>query len=333
MPKSPAAPVSQNHMPRAVKEGIGPASASSTFVKVVANYILSYVVIRTDRDIVRSHELLQLFAKAGAAVHIDSTEGNRTDVLFLKETKAVQFGMDNLIQARKYIAARLLQVVEGKYEKGAAYRGYDNQLFQRIIHEEVAALSATASSIFAVEMKNALRLLGAGLEHSLANMAEGAVIKESELLSLKPLLLKLLNESQPSSVRDNAEQLLNKITAQQILSQSSGPIQHVITQFPISFHRFQTEATMQWSGRKKQNGRIDPAFCRVLFYLELENMKETVIDLVVQNKIMKITVINEKAPLLKSVSQLLIQQLKERLEGLAIRFLPFFLNCRAQHCK
>ena len=28
---------------------------------------------------------------------------------------------------------------------------------------------------------------------------------------------------------------------------------------------------MQWSGRKKENGQIDPSFCRVLFYLELEN--------------------------------------------------------------
>jgi len=70
---------------------------------------------------------------------------------------------------------------------------------------------------------------------------------------------------------------------------------------------------MQWSGRKKKNGSIDPTYCRVLFYLQLENIRETVIDVVVQNSIMKVTILNEQASVLKIVSQSFLAQMKKKL--------------------
>lgn len=263
----------------------------------ITKHLLSYIM-RTDQNFVRSHELLQLFAKA-------ETVPNLT--------------VNNLDQARKYIANQLMQAVEGRQELVMKYDSFDKQLFQTLIQEEVTALSASKSSIFASEMKGALRMLGIGFEHYLANMDQSTTVKESELLSLKPLLLKIISETQSANVKDHSEQLLNKITAQQILSQASGPIQHLITQFPITFHRFQTDVTMQWSGRKKKDGEIDPAFCRVLFYLQLENINETIIDLVVQNKVMKISVINERASLLQNISKSLVQQVKERLETIGFK--------------
>ncbi|WP_042348940.1 hypothetical protein [Bacillus massiliigorillae] len=263
----------------------------------IAKHLLSYIM-RTDQNIVRSHELLQLFAKAG---------------------KTLNSATNNLDQARQYIANQLLQAVEGRQESIIKYDSYDKQLLQTLIQEEVTALSASKSSIFASEMKSALRMLGVGFEHHLANLDQSTTIKESELLSLKPLLLKIINETQSMNVKDHAEQLLNKISAQQILSQASGPIQHIITQFPITFHQFQAEVTMQWSGRKKKDGVIDPAFCRVLFYLQLENIDETIIDLVVQNKVMKISVINERANILQNIAKSLMQQVKERLEAIGFK--------------
>ncbi|MEH6940471.1 hypothetical protein [Bacillus sp. JJ722] len=270
------------------------ALGQNSYMKII-KHLFSYI-IRTDQNMVRSHELLQLFAKADIAAN-----------------------PANLDQARNYIANQLLQAVEGRQESVMKYDIFDKQLFQTLIQEEVTALSASKSSIFASEMKGALRMLGIGFEHYLANMDQSTTIKESELLSLKPLLIKIINETQSMTVKDQAEQLLNKITAQQILSQSSGPIQHLITQFPITFHRFQTDVTMQWSGRKKKDGEIDPAFCRVLFYLQLENINETIIDLVVQNKVMKISVINERASLLQNISKPFIQQVKERLETIGFK--------------
>lgn len=100
-----------------------------------------------------------------------------------------------------------------------------------------------------------------------------------DLETLKPLLLKLLNEQIPASIKEMAEQVLNRITAQQILSQENGPIQNLLLTLPINLGSTQTDLTLQWSGRKTKDGKIDPDYCRVLFYLELERLKETVIDM------------------------------------------------------
>lgn len=85
---------------------------------------------------------------------------------------------------------------------------------------------------------------------------------------------------------------MNRITAQQILSQENGPIQNLLLTIPLNLGSTKTDLTLQWSGRKTKEGKIDPDYCRVLFYLELEHLEETVIDMQVQNRIIKVTVIN-----------------------------------------
>jgi hypothetical protein len=102
----------------------------------------------------------------------------------------------------------------------------------------------------------------------------------------------LLNEQIPASIKEMAEQILHRITAQQILSQENGPIQNLLLTLPLNLRTIQTDLTLQWSRRKTKDGQLDQDYCRVLFYLELERLKETVIDMQVQNRIIKVTVIN-----------------------------------------
>ncbi len=189
----------------------------------------------------------------------------------------------------------------------------NEQLILKLLQTEITELTTPKSEVIANEIKQLIRQFGLGLEHYLANVDKGASIKEAELLTLKPLLMQLVNETQSLSVKEQADQLLHKITAQQILSQSSGPIQHFIVQIPLSFQGHYTESTLQWSGRKDDKGNIDPAFCRVLFYLQLENINETIVDMVVQNRVLKITVINENYKEIKESAMPLIAQVKANL--------------------
>jgi len=228
---------------------------------------------------------------------------------------------------RQTTANMLMQMAEGKQVPMLSKA--DQQIMQQIVQTEINDLSNPKSNVIANEIKQLIRQFGLGLEHYLANFDKGTSIKDAELLTLKPQLLQLMNETQMPSVREQAEQLLHKITAQQILSQSSGPIQHFIAQFPLSFQRYQSEVTMQWSGRKNANGEIDPAFCRVLFYLQLANLKETVVDMVVQNRVMKIDIINENFKEMKEDALPLIAQVKDNLSKIgyqvsAISFNPPF---------
>lgn len=48
---------------------------------------------------------------------------------------------------------------------------------------------------------------------------------------------------------------------------------------------------MEWKNEK--DGKIDSNYARILFYLNLEALKETVIDMQVQNRIVSIYVYNE----------------------------------------
>ena len=61
--------------------------------------------------------------------------------------------------------------------------------------------------------------------------------------------------------------------------------------------KHQTDLTIQWQGKKQEDGKIDPAFCRILFYLQLPILNETLIDVQIQNRIMNITIRNNNATL------------------------------------
>ena len=132
---------------------------------------------------------------------------------------------------------------------------------------------------------------------------------------LKPLLLDFVKENPSGPVTEIAKKVLHKITGIQLLAQESGPIQQFVVQVPIMLQHKAVDLTMQWSGRKKENGQIDPAYCRILFYLELENLHDTIVDMQVQNRIMTISVINENNHL-KQLASPFIEQLKADLKSI-----------------
>ncbi|WP_282171646.1 hypothetical protein [Cytobacillus firmus] len=143
------------------------------------------------------------------------------------------------------------------------------------------------------ELKRIITALGFSHEHDVLKLLkqhdDGAV---KNLDTLKPLLMGFLTEEPAHAAKDAAERLLHKITGFQALSQESGPLQHFIFQLPVSLWGKISDMTMQWSGRRTEGGNIDPNHCRVIFYLDLEHLNETIIDLQVQNRIINISVIN-----------------------------------------
>ncbi len=64
--------------------------------------------------------------------------------------------------------------------------------------------------------------------------------------------------------------------------------------------------TVQWEGQKTETGALHPDHCRILFYLTLSSLKETIIDVQIQNRIVAVTIFNQY----------------ERPEGLLNAFVP-----------
>ncbi|WP_050614757.1 hypothetical protein [Bacillus testis] len=223
-------------------------------------------------------------------------------------------GMDkDYLFPKQQIIQILSQSLE--HEEKTVYNQWDRQLVKKVLYQEQQQLNQPAGTMLAKELKQTIKLLGLDFEHYLAHTAKGEALKEQNLFTLKPLLMKVLAETQNPAVKEHAELLVQKITAQQLLSYQTGPLLHHFVQIPLSFQGYSTELSMQWSGRQKDNGEIDASFCRVLFYLQLEHVDEIVVDMTVQNKVIKIDIKNEQAGLLKDLSTPFMERIKTNLEA------------------
>ncbi len=164
--------------------------------------------------------------------------------------------------------------------------------------------------------KQAISTIGYSYENSAIQYMEQRNKEFDKDMVLKPLLIDFLKENPQESAKMTAEKLLDKITGLQLLGQESSPILQQVVQIPIHIQSKMVDLTLQWNGRRKANSNeIDPAFCRVLFYLELETLQETFVDMQVQNRIITITVMNENQHL-RMLAKPLISNLKKGLDSL-----------------
>lgn len=112
--------------------------------------------------------------------------------------------------------------------------------------------------------------------------------------SIKPQLLSLIQDENASTeLKNSAEMVLARLNGMQLLSGETGHQHQIIMQLPLQFLGKHVDATIQWNGRMKKDGKIDSNYARILFYLNMEVLKETVIDMQVQNRIVSIYVYNE----------------------------------------
>ncbi|MBS4217767.1 hypothetical protein KHA96_05470 [Bacillus sp. FJAT-49711] len=120
--------------------------------------------------------------------------------------------------------------------------------------------------------------------------------------SIKPLLVAYLQEhsqSIQSDAKNIAEQLLFRMNGFQLISSENGPVHHLLFEIPIKLGSYQSEIVMQWSGKRSDDGKINSDFCRIIFYLDLEHLKETMVDMQIQNRIVTVNILNSSNELQK----------------------------------
>lgn len=122
----------------------------------------------------------------------------------------------------------------------------------------------------------------------------GLTIKEvsKDLQAFREMLLVVSKEGEVGGlVKDQIDSLIQRLNGQTLLQQELGPTSQMITQIPL-FALNNTDLTIQWNGKKQENGTIDPSFCRIIFFLQLPILKETLVDVQIQNRVMTITITN-----------------------------------------
>lgn len=127
---------------------------------------------------------------------------------------------------------------------------------------------------------------------------------------LKSQLLTLDRAGQ-GPVQEAGRQLLHFINGMQLQSVSQN--EHFIQaslQLPGGALGLAKDATLDFEGKRNEDGSINPEFCRILFYLHLEHLQETVIDMNVHKGNVSVTVYNDN----------------ERLTGLSKTLAPLLEN-------
>ncbi|KUP08650.1 hypothetical protein Q73_05535 [Bacillus coahuilensis m2-6] len=156
-----------------------------------------------------------------------------------------------------------------------------------------------------VEMKTILSRLGLG--------EEAELMKDEYKPTLKAAILSLLQEEIPASLRDVSEKIMAKLNVQTLVSQPPGDFHHLQFSVPLNFLGLNTDLQLEWTGKKKEDGTLNPDFCRVLFYLDLEMLKEMMIDMQVQNRIISIKIFNDSKEL-KAIGTNYVTSLKSKVE-------------------
>lgn len=191
---------------------------------------------------------------------------------------------------------------------GKILNASEEQATQKLVAEANALIQSSLNSKGMMKgIQTVLKDLGMSFEAMLKNQVEGGEITQV----LKPQLLSLLQDAEtPVELKSMAETLLARFNGMQLLSGENGHQHQIIMQIPLQFLGKQVDATVQWNGRMKEDGKIDPNYARVLFYLNMEALKETIVDMQVQNRIVMIHIYNEHKNL-----DILAEPLKKALKA------------------
>lgn len=124
--------------------------------------------------------------------------------------------------------------------------------------------------------------MNAGLDFEQQFLEKGQKLAEQQE-SLKQLLLQAISEQ--TSYTKEAEQIVNLLTGQQLtLLKEDASFLHLSTVIPNVFG-MEEDIEIEFYSRKDKDAKIDADYCRIAFYLELDQLKTTIIDMNVQNRI------------------------------------------------
>ncbi|MCY7935763.1 hypothetical protein MOC55_14560 [Bacillus spizizenii] len=122
-------------------------------------------------------------------------------------------------------------------------------------------------------------------------LEQGSAVTPDEIQSIK-LALHAARASHEVSepVKQEADQLFHKLNGQLFMQQDHPSYSQIVMSFPLFSKSGVQDMTVLFKGKKEADGKLDPSHCRLLFLLQLDTLKETVVDCLIQQKVMTITI-------------------------------------------
>lgn len=139
-------------------------------------------------------------------------------------------------------------------------------------------------------------------------------VKSQELHQLKLALNDARQADLPEPVKKEVDQLFHRLNGQLFVQQENQTVNQMLVSYPLFSKHSVQDLTFILKGHKQKDGSIDISQCRLMFYLNMENLEETLIDCTIQQKVMSITV--ETAHELQGTINPMIPAVRENLNAL-----------------
>lgn len=109
--------------------------------------------------------------------------------------------------------------------------------------------------------------------------------------TVKALLLQVTqNERAPL---ENVQQLVHYMNGLQLQTREENNLLHAQMQLPGEKIGLPDDLFIKFEGRKTKDDEIDTEFCRILFFLNLHHIEETIIDMNIQKRVISLTIYND----------------------------------------
>jgi hypothetical protein len=172
--------------------------------------------------------------------------------------------------------------------------------FQTFASEQIANAGSQSnepdhSNLFLQAMKQ----LGFDYEFQISDSVKRGTLEAKSFDSLKGHLLAVVqDQGAPYTVRKMAHEMVQKITGEQIQMASSDPfVAQFSLQIPIAFQKQITNVSVYWEGKRNRKGSLDPDSCTIVLWLELTHLKETLVNIRVQNRSVTLNIQNDEMDL------------------------------------
>ncbi len=204
-----------------------------------------------------------------------------------------------------------------------------NELFQLLSKNKIQNSDVNADQL-TKQISNHHDLIGLNTESKIRDLSLlNKALMNEQFPTLKEIALKALNSNLPEGIKHPIEQLITKITAGQLtMIHQNGPEYNYSTVIPIFLNNWSTDLTIQWTGKESSSHKeIQSNHCHILFFLELATLKETMVDVSIQNRVVNVTIFNNNNALntiISSTQQLIKESLaKHDFQLSMIKCLPF----------
>ncbi|AIF45468.1 hypothetical protein [Virgibacillus sp. SK37] len=180
------------------------------------------------------------------------------------------------------------------------------RLLGRINKDQLFSLSSPKEQ-FLLHLNQQLSSMGLNDEH---NISKGLTNE----ITVKQLLIQILSNSD-LSITEQSQKLLHYINGMQLNSVMDTP-DGIAANLLLPGEKIglKNDLELDFKGKRKDNGEIDPDYCHIIFYLELANLKDTIIDMNIQKRNINLTVFNQSGHLNhlpESLKTVLKNKLKE----------------------